>query len=752
MLTPSARFMTPPACDLGAALVLLCALPLTALAVEPPPGYFQGPVPPPTTLTPPVDDVPPQVSASAGYVFLQNRHLALQFSLRSGLVLCSMVNHHTRRECLAAETSSRVFSVLAERPDAGWVGSDQFEVAGWELLPSATGYRLQVGLRHDVLGLDARLTVEVDEEPETTWGLELHNHGPQTRRICVAFPLLEGLRPGQRLENSYYFYPYCGGWCANLPYELGVPYGMLPGSLQLLAVFDPTAGGGTYTYVRDSSGSVKVMLLRKTDGVAVPPAYTPLFDPALGREPAYTPLPFASVAGTSLGVRTLWAELAPGASMRLCEAVVAAYAGDFRQPLKAYRWWVDTWWRHPQTPQWPRAYASYCYAHDEDCIREGRYVARRDIHPPHQVMQWAYWWQHSDLDRNGENPRPDRWYRETHGEYDYEQRWGGAEALRAEVRRYQQAGSRLVFYVQGYLAWKHSQVAREHHAQWGAMWPDGSWNEDYTDEQANTNNWGMCPRAPGWQDYLVTVCERLVRDTGADGVYLDSLNNAQFCTNPAHTHEREPAPGLTRLLIRAREVIVRNNPEGILWVEFPGSDYWMQFVDCTWLQTFSSSYEVYPKFDGFYGLHFLRFCFPELAYAEWNPDVWRPELLKRNLFNGVGSSAVSPYDHIMGQHASAFATPHPEPLIPTEVHGVLANRFPAKHECVYTLWNRSMTTASGVLLKVPHLRGAQYRELVSGTPVVVEVLRGEGMVQDALSMELPPGEVACVVQQGPASD
>ena len=245
------------------------------------------------------------------------------------------------------------------------------------------------------------------------------------------------------------------------------------------------------------------------------------------------------------------------------------------------------------------------------------------------------------------------------------------------------------------------------------MWPDGTYNDDYTDEKMDMNCWGMCPRAKGWQKHLLAVCDRLMADTHPDGLYLDSFNGTQFCVNPRHTHEREPAPGVRRLLEQVRAVVKRHNPDGILWIEFPTSDYLMQFVDCTWLETFTSSCSLYTEFDGFYGLHFLRFYFPELAYAEWNPDVWRPAFMRRNLFNGIGSSAVTPYDEVMQAHADAFATLHPQPLMPTEVRGVLANLFPTDRKRVYTIWNRSGRAVSGVILRVPQVAGARYSEAVT---------------------------------------
>jgi hypothetical protein len=170
----------------------------------------------------------------------------------------------------------------------------------------------------------------------------------------------------------------------------------------------------------------------------------------------------------------------------------------------------------------------------------------------------------------------------------------------------------------------------------------------------------------------------------------------------------------------------------------------MQFVDCTWLETFASNVPLYTAFDRGYGLHFLRFYFPEIAYAEWNPEVGKPELQERNLFNGIGSSAATPNDRLFRENRAAFASLHPKPLIPTAMPGVLANLFPTPSKCLYMVWNRNELPATGVLLTVPHRQGYHYVELRSGREIPFQ-LRCKAR-RAALMLSLPPGKVACVAQ------
>jgi hypothetical protein len=673
----------------------------------------------------------------------------LRVATAHGVVLTSLVNKALGSGSLLGE-SSPVFAVLPDGGSKSWVYSKAFQVIARERESVSAGQRVRVRFVSPQLQVSGELSIHLSGAPEILLKLQLRNDSTSTRRLCIAFPLLWAVRISRDPRQDYYFFPFIGGWCVNLPYDLAVPYGMSPGSLQVLSVFCPTSGGGAYIYVKDNTGAVKIMMLRKREAKGQSaPAYIPLCDLRLQKEPAYTPLPFPDDEGTSLGVRTLWLTLRPGERLTLPEGVVGVHVGDFRQPLERYCAWVRTWWQAPRTPVWTRGFASYCYAHDEDSVRLGKYVARPNINPPHQVMQWAYWWRHSDLNRLGQDPKPDRWYRETHGDYEYEERWGGRAALREEVRRYQQAGSRMALYLQSYLVWKHSTVAHKHHPGCALINPDGSYNEDYTDEQANMNFWGLCPRTSGWQEFLVQTCDRLMQDIAPDGIYLDSMSNAPFCYHPGHCHEFQPASGVRDLLTRVRSVIKSHNPQAILWVEHPCSDYLMQFIDCTWLETFASNVPQYTEFDRGYGLHFLRFYFPEIAYAEWNPDVWKPELQERNLFNGIGSSSATPNDRLFHENQTAFASLHPEPLVPTNVSGVLANCFPTSGKRVYTIWNRNEAPVAGTLITVPHRKGYHYVELRSGREVpfrVRSVATSKRGQQADLMLELPPAKVACIAQ------
>jgi hypothetical protein len=97
---------------------------------------------------------------------------------------------------------------------------------------------------------------------------------------------------------------------------------------------------------------------------------------------------------------------------------------------------------------------------------------------------------------------------------------------------------------------------------------------------------------------------------------------------------------------------------------------------------------------------------------------------------------------VMHAHLDCFVTDEPEPLVPTLVEGVYANRFPGPRETVWTVYNTNYFTVRGALLEVEHVAGAQYSEDWHGTEVGVEQRDGRAR----LSFGLGPRDIAVVVQ------
>lgn len=85
----------------------------------------------------------------------------------------------------------------------------------------------------------------------------------------------------------------------------------------------------------------------------------------------------------------------------------------------------------------------------------------------------------------------------------------------------------------------------------------------------------MCPGSVEWQDHLADSVGRLLRETGADGVRLDSLGFYYLpCYNPAHKHG-DPFgynKWMQELLAKVHKAVVAANPNALLTTE--GSADW----------------------------------------------------------------------------------------------------------------------------------------------------------------------------------
>ena len=94
-------------------------------------------------------------------------------------------------------------------------------------------------------------------------------------------------------------------------------------------------------------------------------------------------------------------------------------------------------------------------------------------------------------------------------------------------------------------------------------------------------------------------------------------------------------------------------------------------------------------------------------------------------------------------HREAFASRDVEPLVPTELAGVFANRFSAANENVWTLYNANGRGVRAPVLRVKHVNGATYEDAWNGqtfTPILTD---GYALV----SLDLPPKGVGCLVQK-----
>jgi hypothetical protein len=94
---------------------------------------------------------------------------------------------------------------------------------------------------------------------------------------------------------------------------------------------------------------------------------------------------------------------------------------------------------------------------------------------------------------------------------------GGEVALAAGVEAVHAAGGRILLYLEPFIVYRHSELGRRVGERWGMR-------DACTGELLHPyeENYSMVSWFVPWQDLLVEIAERFVRDYGADGIFLDS--------------------------------------------------------------------------------------------------------------------------------------------------------------------------------------------------------------------------------------
>ena len=222
------------------------------------------------------------------------------------------------------------------------------------------------------------------------------------------------------------------------------------------------------------------------------------------------------------------------------------------------------------------------------------------------------------------------------------QSMGGFEGARGGIEALHRGGGHIVYYVEGLIVWKRSRVGRAHGQEWAMMNADGTYLEDYK------GFFHECPASKEWQEWMAHAIAELVRSTGADGVFIDSLlaTKTHRCFNPAHHH---PNPdvwnwGVRQLLMRIREELDKVNPEAVILTE-GGADIGRESAD-----GFLSHTHWWT--DNTFDEPFVRFLYPQMrAFESWSSSDPTPagkiagppeKLLVWNAVNGYRIYAHSP--------------------------------------------------------------------------------------------------------------
>lgn len=581
---------------------------------------------------------------------------------------------------------------------------------------------LKLQARREGIALGADLTLLAADD-ELRMELALRNEGDEPLSARMRFPDITGLAVGE-VADTCYFSPERAMVVSDRRAPAGGLYGCeFP--LQMMDIYHRAGGGVAVLNREERHVDRKWEIAKSSRGVAVAVEYR------------------------------YFAPIAAGGSQEFPMVALQMHEGDWHEPFARYRewargqfaplrprpqWWLDrfnfhTFFHHnsqwgifdPDTKQWRL---------DQELPR------RQAWHGPPEFAHFFDW---------RISPTGGMWG--TYHDYDAV---GGLQTFRGEVAKLQARGIKVGLYLEGFLASSMSQVARDH-PEWRMVLPGGKFDTRYS--KPDEPIYAMCPHVPGWQDWLAATVAKLVNDTGVDGIYLDEFgfnSSGYFCYNAEHGHP-VPMPTMgaeAHIMAKVRAALP---DDVVLYTEEAGTDAWAPTCDGAF--GYAAGFTDPDRCPGH--VPPLRFLYPDFKFFQINPSPrnWNgfKDRIYSVLFNGLGLNTSTYWqepdvlDHqrrimaILQAHAQTFGSAHAEPLVPTLVEGIYANRFPGASETIWTVWNSHWGTVRRPMLRVPHVAGATYEDLWRGAPL-------EPVVRDGtaeLTLELDCRGIACVLQTRP---
>ena len=685
---------------------------------------------------------------------LENGALEAVFQLRPTLALESLHVAELDRNVLARPERSHLFRI---RVGDKTYGCHDAKVISCE--STGQGFRSTLLLEEPKLRVALAAEIEADE---LRLGLEVTNAGEASTRFHVAFPHLAGIELSDDPAGDYYLFPWGGGVIADVNTTLRTAYGENTCWWQMIDLFSPTRGGGVYLRSDDPTGLYKCPALRKGETVhgdySLDETGRGYIEPELMWRNALQPDP-----GLGVTFDFLRRERAPGESFRPPDGCLGTHAGDWRAALGAY---VD--WSHRTWP--PRPYPSkltHCWhVHatgwgQSPLFKDGAY--RTDyLVPRHDVAEMMSWWSWSELgpwgtpmerlkEELGEafyDRYKSYWVREpatgklmyplNRGDYDgYMPGWGGLPALREHIERVREAGILPMFYTDPILACANTKLGSRYGPTYGIMnplWKDG-YNTGKTPEGyvGSYGGYNMCLDTEWYSSWVAEAIARVCRETGVDGVRLDEYGHRGYvCHSDKHEHLfAEPGhnawlQALARNVRQVHAAMDRVRPGLVLTTEFPGNDQMAAALEGAIVYDVRRVGPVRPT-----PVNLFRFYFPECKVFEIDRPA-RPEARAWMLFSATGAfSAFYPEgQHVMlRENVDAFERLGNEPLVPTLIPRVYANRFGTDKKRIVTLHNATGHTVDGPVLAVECEPSCHFIELLTGRELVPQDHEGRKAIR-----------------------
>lgn len=390
------------------------------------------------------------------------------------------------------------------------------------------------------------------------WKMSLTNIGNSPEQFMGIFPLISGLKLGDGGKNLMVVNDQAG-YISPLWSRKGGVYGKGGEmSMQWGCIFDETTKDAFGFIVKDDKLKNKEIRYEK------PSIQVRYFPPQI---------------------------LNSGQSIEFPEAEIMVYTGDWKKTAVAYHKWFVNAFKPVKHASWIRRMDSHVgqwfkkrgqiFPGDTEIIKGlanpmDSFTELPDVYRrlPIDTIEFAFFCRGSmGKDVTG------KVFTHTDGDNIIREDLGGPSALKEGVERIHQLGFHFTIYIDGYICPDDSEIALKGQAKsWRYLNKDGTDTGPYS--KSNSTWMHMCPGS-GWQDHLVKTAARLVRETGADGIRLDSLGGYfQPCYNPSHKH-KSPFDynfWMCELLKKVATAVKKINPNCILTTEHP-VDFYSRYFD-----------------------------------------------------------------------------------------------------------------------------------------------------------------------------
>ena len=483
-----------------------------------------------------------------GEAILQDEHILLSFAAtRSRVMLRSLRNKKNGMDYLSQPT--QLFNLTVSSAEA-CAADNEYVVDTLHVPDSGKGMHVVGHMRSTPVTFF--LIVEALEGDGTVrMKLRLRNDGLAKLHARCVVPEIKGLvreRHGKPLMAAV---PQeaAGVGVFTEKVNLGMPVNPAIGLptamnvMELVSVYDPEQGGGLF--VLDADGDV---------------------------DRGLSPLQM-TLTGDALGGHWV-ADLQPLSEQSLPAFVIGVHdAGDWHAAVDCYTKHHRPAWTFPTIPAWFRDQgAIYSYSGAGAGSIYMNYPAQGlDTRIPsfHElpklldeakslgtsiVYLWDYWQGASEGDH------PAYWNK---GDYIIRTDLGGEAGLRDGIKRIHDQGGRVILYIEWYIIYWYSEICKKHGEEWASRDLQGNPYRLYPE------NFALVPATVAWQDHIIAIATRLVRDFQVDGIYLDSMGWEMNWPTTTLSEQRLYSPmeytlGALTLTDRVRHAIQAIRPDAIV--------------------------------------------------------------------------------------------------------------------------------------------------------------------------------------------